>query len=87
MTSPWVRVREDFAVTRFGWLDLGSRTYSTGESALLSTFRELVAQNFGDQGLGQALASLQGRALCKHSIQSVASASAIQLFLLCSQAL
>ena len=30
------------------------------ESNLLTTFRELVGQNFGDHGLGQALASLQG---------------------------
>ena len=30
---------------------------------MLNAFRELVAQNFGDFGLGQALASLQGRPL------------------------
>lgn len=42
-----------------------TESHSAGESALLSTFRDLVAQNFGDHGLGQALASLQGDILPK----------------------
>ncbi|KAK9868193.1 hypothetical protein WJX84_000151 [Apatococcus fuscideae] len=45
-----VRFKNRYLVFELIWKD--------GEAALLSTFRDLVAQNFGDHGLGQALASL-----------------------------
>ncbi|KAK9833872.1 hypothetical protein WJX74_008434 [Apatococcus lobatus] len=53
-----VRFKNRYLVFELIWKD-GKRDESLGESALLNAFRELVAQNFGDHGLGQALASLQ----------------------------
>lgn len=58
-----------------------------GEAALLSTFRDLVAQNFGDHGLGQALASLSG--MLTHPFVKVQCNTkvCIDSALLCSEAL
>jgi hypothetical protein len=45
--------------------------YAAGEVVLLNAFRDSLQLNFGDHGLGSALASMQGR-ISKYALGQVA---------------